>query len=107
MTVDTAVLAASVDPASLAEWSSRGAWKRVAHLEALNEKLGGKDMQVLDTLAAAQAEAGQFAQAAATAERAIALASKAGQKKLLEDFQARLQFYQAGRPYHETSPAPP
>lgn len=39
MTVDNSLLAASVDPASFAEWTSRGAWKRANHLEALNAKL--------------------------------------------------------------------
>ena len=56
---------------------------------------------LLDTLAAAYAELGQFAEAVKTAEKAIKLAQAAGQKKLAEDIQGRLELYKAKRPYRE------
>lgn len=51
----------------------------------------------LDTLAAAQANAGQFAEAIATLERALALATV--DAELQPRLQARLEAYRAGRPW--------
>ncbi len=55
----------------------------------------------LDTLAAAQAEAGQFAEAVKTIDRAIALAEKAGLMASVADCRGRRKLYQAGRPMRE------
>jgi tetratricopeptide (TPR) repeat protein len=59
---------------------------------------------VLDTLAAAYAEAGQYPEAVATARRALAVA--AGQESVADGLRARLRLYEAGIPYHETREAP-
>jgi hypothetical protein len=54
------------------------------------------------TLAAAYAEAGQFDDAIAMAEKACALAEKSGELNLLQRNQELLALYRQHRPYHET-----
>ena len=49
----------------------------------------------------AYAEAGQFAKAVETAEKAVRLALAAGQQVLAEDIRNRLKLYQAKRPYRQ------
>ena len=56
---------------------------------------------LVGTLAAAYAEAGRFAEAVATAQKACALASKAKDQALLRKNQELLELYRAGRPYRE------
>ena len=60
---------------------------------------------MVGTLAAAYAEAGRFPEAVATAEKAIALATQAGDQALLARNRQLLELYGAGQPYHE--PAAP
>jgi len=62
---------------------------------------GGNDPENLDTLAAACAEAQQFAEAMKVAERAASLAQSAGDKELARQIEERLRGYRAGEPYHE------
>jgi protein O-mannosyl-transferase len=50
-------------------------------------------------LAAAYAEAGQFEDAMATAQKAIALAEKSGEQNLLQKNQELLELYRAHKPY--------
>ncbi len=57
----------------------------------------------IGTLAAAYAEAGQYADAIKTAERAIASATALGEKNLLDKNRQLLELYRAGHPYHETT----
>jgi Flp pilus assembly protein TadD len=66
------------------------------------ELSGGREPAILGVLAAAQAEAGQFAEAVETAERALALASDQNNTALAEDIKARIKLYQHKSPYHET-----
>jgi tetratricopeptide (TPR) repeat protein len=54
---------------------------------------------LLDTLAAAQARAGRFDDATATAARAVELANAAGQTALAKTIQTRMMIYRAGRPF--------
>jgi len=62
------------------------------------------DPSLLDTLAAALAEAGRFPEAVDTAQRAIQLAQSGGQIELAKRIRTRLDLYQAGQPYrHETN----
>jgi tetratricopeptide (TPR) repeat protein len=63
------------------------------------EITGHRMPAVLDTLAAAYAAAGRFAEAVSTAERALELAESAGQKELADDIRNRLELYRAGQPY--------
>ncbi len=63
---------------------------------------------MIGTLAAAYAEAGRFAEAVATAQRACALASKLGAQDLLHRNQELLELYRQHRPYREVAnPNPP
>jgi Flp pilus assembly protein TadD len=56
----------------------------------------------LTTLSAARAEAGQFADAMAAAQRAGRLAQLAGQKEIAAQDEELLKLYQAGHPFRET-----
>ena len=62
---------------------------------------GGKDARLLDTLAAAYAEKGQFANAALTARRAQALAAQQNQAALADAIGSRIALYEADRPFRE------
>jgi tetratricopeptide (TPR) repeat protein len=62
---------------------------------------GGKDARMLDTLAAAYAEAGQFAGAALTARRALARAAQEKQSALADEIKIRMALYEAGRPFRD------
>jgi thiol-disulfide isomerase/thioredoxin len=89
------------------------AWQRAAHPQAavrdgiaavrLAEKAAGlsrrQDAGVLDTLAAAYAEAGRFKEAVAAAEEGLALARGRGQADVLESLTRGLGFYRRGRAY--------
>ena len=75
--------------------------RRAAALAAEADRLATvADPNSLDTLAAAYAEAGDFALATATADRALKLAI-AGNQPFVEDIRGRLRLYQGGVPYHE------
>jgi protein O-mannosyl-transferase len=56
---------------------------------------------MVGTLAAAYAEAGQFTEAIATAQKACALATAESDQTLLARNQQLLELYRAGKPYHE------
>lgn len=58
--------------------------------------------QILDTLAAAYAEAGRFPEAAETARRALNLSLAQNNKPLAEDIQNQIKLFEASSPYHET-----
>ena len=61
---------------------------------------GGREPAILDTLAAAYAEAGRFAEATQTARQAIELAAAEGKRSLADKIRGRLDLYQAHKPYH-------
>ena len=61
----------------------------------------GGDAAALDTLAAAQAETGQFADAVATVQRAIAAAEAAGPAELVPELRQRLALYRAGQKFRD------
>ena len=67
---------------------------------------GARDAVILDTLAAAYAEAGRFADAAATARRALALATQRNQQVQAEALKRRIALYQANTPFRETYASP-
>jgi Tfp pilus assembly protein PilF len=62
------------------------------------ELSGGKDIRTLETLAAAYAEKGQFADAVMTARRALAQA-EVNQPALANDIRTRIALYEADRPF--------
>jgi protein O-mannosyl-transferase len=65
------------------------------------ELAGTNSVSVLDTLAAAYAEAGQFAEASATARQAQAAAAAQGQAELAAQIAQRLALYSSNRPYRQ------
>jgi tetratricopeptide (TPR) repeat protein len=64
-----------------------------------------KETVMVGTLAAAYAESGRFSEAVATAEKACALATEAGNQVLLQKNHQLLELYRAGKPYHEPAPS--
>jgi tetratricopeptide (TPR) repeat protein len=60
---------------------------------------------MLDTLAAAYAEAGRYGDAVTTALEAEALATAQGLPGIARELLDRVRLYQAGKPYHERPPA--
>ncbi len=62
-----------------------------------------QDVMSLDTLAAAYAEAGRFADAVATAREALDLARRQGDQGAFQEIAARLSLYEAGRKYREAT----
>jgi protein O-mannosyl-transferase len=78
----------------------RNGAKAVALAEHAAELTGGNDPFVLDTLAMAYAEAGQFTAAQQTIQRALELLTAAGDTNTAE-LRARQSGYQSGQPYRE------
>ncbi len=62
---------------------------------------GQRDPAALDTLAAAEAEAGRFDTARRIAAQALALAAQQKNSALVEKIQARLRLYELQVPYHD------
>jgi tetratricopeptide (TPR) repeat protein len=71
-------------------------WARLAC-----EKTNNAEPQFLDTLAAAYAEGGKFAEAIETMESAIKLAATADQQAAVDGFRSRLKLYQTGQCFRE------
>ncbi|HVM50098.1 MAG TPA: tetratricopeptide repeat protein [Candidatus Acidoferrum sp.] len=69
------------------------------------ELTGRSRTLMLGTLAAAYAEAGKFADAVSTAQKACARATAAGDKALAARNAQLLELYRSGHPYHEPPPA--
>jgi Flp pilus assembly protein TadD len=61
--------------------------------------IGGPTPEILDALAAAQAEVGRFDAATATLSEAIALAEREGKAALAREYRSRLDLYRGGRPF--------
>jgi tetratricopeptide (TPR) repeat protein len=88
--------------ASGSEASLRNGPEAVELAERAAKLTGNQDPAVLDILAAAQAEAGQFAEAVKTAQQALALATSQNNAALAESIHVRLKLYQSGTPFRET-----
>jgi tetratricopeptide (TPR) repeat protein len=63
-----------------------------------NKESGGQDASLLDTLAAAYAETGDFANALEAARHALEIAEASGNKELSRDLKKEISLYEAGRP---------
>jgi protein O-mannosyl-transferase len=72
----------------------------VALAERVCQLTGGTNVAMLDTLAAAYAEAGRFPEAVSTGQKACDLAAAAGRKTQADSFQRRLELYRSGHAYH-------
>jgi tetratricopeptide (TPR) repeat protein len=70
---------------------------------------GGQEPEILDTLAAAYAEAGRFSEALQAAHRAIALSTQQKKQPLADAVKLRAERYEAKMPYRDAhgSPLPP
>ena len=68
--------------------------------ERMVDAAGEEDLLLLDTLAAAYAEAGRFEEAVETAERALRAPVGEGMEAFPAQIQRRLELYRARRPYH-------
>jgi spermidine synthase len=66
---------------------------------------GGKQPAILDTLAAAYAEARRFSEALAAAHKALDLATQGNRQALATALRARIAGYEAGKPCRATMPA--
>lgn len=64
----------------------------------------GEDPLMLDTLARAQAEVGNFTAAVATAERALRAAERKDMTDLAKEIEARLQLFRHNKPYRDVVP---
>jgi tetratricopeptide (TPR) repeat protein len=70
---------------------------------ALAVEVTGGDALALDALAAAQAESGQFPDAAATIQRALSVAQSTGPAELIPDLQNRLEVYRRGERFRDSA----
>ena len=87
--------------ATAADASLRDGDQAVKLATSLAKGPGAKRADVLDTLAAALAENGDFKNAMAAAKRAMAMATEQGNSGLANRIQKRLKLYQANKPFHE------
>jgi tetratricopeptide (TPR) repeat protein len=81
--------------------SLRNGAEAVKLAEQANKKTGEKNLDFLDTLAAAYAEAGRFDEAIATARKAIAIATAQDSPELVRMMRARIALYEARKPLRE------
>jgi len=79
----------------------RNGTEAVALAEKANEIALGKSPDVLDTLAAAYAEAGDFVKARAIASQALDLAVEQKNKALSTAIRDRIVLYTDGKPFHD------
>jgi tetratricopeptide (TPR) repeat protein len=89
------ILAADPDPAI------RNGPRAVELAERACDLTQHREALLIGTLAAAYAEAGRFPDAIATAQKAIDLATAAGQPAIATRNRELLELYRAGQPYHE------
>jgi tetratricopeptide (TPR) repeat protein len=87
------ILSTSFNPAR------RQGFRAVELARQANERSGGRDPVILNTLAAAYAETGQFQKAISTAQQALALVSP-NDEQLTELLRQEIALYRAGSPYH-------
>jgi protein O-mannosyl-transferase len=66
-----------------------------------SEATGGNNPIILNTLAAAYAEAGRYPDAISTAQAALKLAEGQKDSALVEGLRQKISLYEAGRPFHE------
>jgi tetratricopeptide (TPR) repeat protein len=85
--------------------SVRNGVEAVAFAERAVGLPGGERPEILDTLAAAYAEAGRFSDAAKAARRALGLAAQQNNQALVEGLQARVALYEADHPFRSRTPS--
>ena len=90
--------------ATCPEKSFRNGSRAIGLAERANRLTGSENPVILDTLAAAYAEAGHYPEAISTARRAVDLSAR--QESVAEGIRMRLRLYEAGLPYHEPEVGP-
>ena len=86
------------------EASLRNGPKALALARQLDRLSGGNNPALLDTLAAAYAESGQFSEAVDAAQRALALARSQNNPALENTLRQHIKLLQAGSPLRSTPP---
>jgi protein O-mannosyl-transferase len=81
--------------------SIRNGGEAMAYAERALGLAGGDKPEILDTLAAAYAEAGRFSSAARTARRALDLATQQNKQELIEELKARVTLYDGGKAFRD------
>jgi HEAT repeat protein len=87
--------------ATAPEAKVRNGKQAVKHGETAVKLTARKNLFMLDTLAAAYAEAGRFADAVRAQKEALGLWAKGHGEKLRKEMHSRVKLYQAGKPFHE------
>jgi tetratricopeptide (TPR) repeat protein len=87
--------------AACPDGSVRNGARAIELAQQANTLTNGQDPSILDTLAAAHAEAGQFAEALRIARRAYQLAVQQGKLELAKSIQDKISLYEKGIPYRE------
>jgi protein O-mannosyl-transferase len=82
--------------------SARNGSRAVGLAQQAEQLSGGRQPQILDTLAAAYAEAGRFPEAVETAKRAVDLAATGNYGALADAIRSHLRLYEAGSAFRET-----
>jgi tetratricopeptide (TPR) repeat protein len=90
--------------ATYPEASVRNGTEAVKLAEQASQLTGGRDPEVLDTLAAAYAQAGRFPKAVETAQQGLALAMQQGKQRLAKALRDRITLYGANTPLRERLP---
>jgi tetratricopeptide (TPR) repeat protein len=90
--------------ATSSDASLRDGAKAVALAEAASQLAGGANPEILNTLAAAYAEVGRYADATATARRALALAAEQKDEALRATLPKEIELYEAGAPIRGAIP---
>ena len=90
--------------ATASQASLRDGTQAVRLAERANQLTGGENPNLLDTLAAAYAEAGRFDEARRSVDRAIELARATQQPELIEPLRAKARLYAARIPFHDKTP---
>jgi protein O-mannosyl-transferase len=85
--------------------SLRDGVEAVALAQRATQLSGGREAVVLGTLAAAYAEAGQFALAVETARKALKLAAQQNNQAMAESVKAKIPLYEKQTPFREMSRA--
>ena len=89
------------------EASMRNGAKAVELARQAEQASGDANPMAIGTLAAAYAETGRFADAIATAERALRVANSQANIAAADELQVELKSYQANRPFRDDSQAQP
>jgi tetratricopeptide (TPR) repeat protein len=90
--------------ATSSEASLRNGPKALALARQLDRLSGGNNPALLDTLAAAYAESGQFSEAVDAAQRALALARSQNNPALEDTLRQHIKLLQAGSPLRSAPP---